>query len=320
MVISATGREDPSRSARRVKALSGYLHPAYASSLADFGQAVPLPRCGGWLLRRQIDGSPYHDVMGPYPLFLCDDWTRLGDDLSLLGREFVSAVLVTDPFAACDLGLLRSNFDLVAPFKVHYVAELDRPRESFVRRSHRARSRRALRSVTVELCERPLDYLEDWQRLFANLVRRHSITGPRRFSRRSFEKQLGIPGLVMFRAMAAGEVVGLDLWYVIEDVAYGHLAAFSQLGYELGASYATKWTMLSYFSGMVRWVDLGGSAGGVADRDDGLAVFKRGWSTESRPVYLCGRILQPEAYEELTARLGATTSDYFPAYRSGEFG
>ena len=66
----------------------------------------------------------------------------------------------------------------------------------------------------------------------------------------------------MFEASAGGDVVGLDLWYVHGDVAYGHLAAFSDLGYGLGASYATKWAMLHHFSGRVRWVDLSGDGSG----------------------------------------------------------
>jgi len=297
----------------------GYAHPDYAASLSEFGQPLFLPRSGGWLLRRDIAGTGLTDAMGPYPLFFCRDWPHLGEDLTALVPELVSVVTVIDPFADLTRSTLANAFDSVVPFKEHYVADLDRPPETFVRKSHQAHARRALQAVTVEVCDRPPDRLEDWLRLFANLSARHAISGVRAFSRRAFEMQLGLPGLVMFQASSGDNVVGLDLWFVQGDVAYGHLAAFSELGYQLHASYATKWTMLNYFRGTVRWVDLAGTSGIATPSSDGLAAFKRGWSTGTKPAYLCGRVLQPEAYEELTQREAQHEAGYFPAYRSGEF-
>jgi hypothetical protein len=310
MTAAATGRGGDA---------TGYGHAGYAASLSEFGRPLHLERSDGWILQRGIKDTLYSDAMGPYPLFFCRDWSRLGDDLSDLAGDLVSLTVITDPFADADEARLATCFDRVVRFKEHYVAELDRPPELFVRSSHRANARRALRSVTVDVCEHPSEHLEDWLRLFANLSRRHSITGMRAFSRQAFERQLRIPGLVMFQASVGSAVVGLDLWYVQGDVAYGHLAAFSDLGYKLGAAYATKWTMLSYFSGKVHWVDLMGTAGSSGQRDDGLAAFKRGWSTGTRPAYLCGRILQPDAYEMLSRRNAAGATPYFPAYRDGEF-
>ena len=52
----------------------------------------------------------------------------------------------------------------------------------------------------------------------------------------------------------------------------------------------------------------------------GLREFKRGWSTGTRPAYLCGRILQPQRYAELAEERGPGERSYFPAYRAGEFG
>ena len=45
----------------------------------------------------------------------------------------------------------------------------------------------------------------------------------------------------MFKAQAEGHIVGLHLWYVQGDVAYGHLGATTTRGYELMASYALYW-------------------------------------------------------------------------------
>jgi hypothetical protein len=301
---------------------TGYAHPGYVASLSEFGEPLHLPRSDGWLLRRPISGGPYFDAMGPYPLFICREWQQLGDDLSALSDQLVSVVVVTDPFAQFDDGARRA-FDTVVPYKDHFVADLSKAPERFVRKSHQVHARRALRSVTVDVCDQPSDHLGDFVELYAKLSRRHAISGLRAFSRQAFEQQLQVPGLVMFRARVADEVVGLDLWYVQGDVAYGHLAAFDDIGYRRRASYATKWAMLHHFrddpAGEVRWVNLAGSAGSTASPLDGLALFKRGWSTGTRPTYLCERVLQPAVYQSLAGHGSRDGSCYLPAYRAGEF-
>lgn len=299
---------------------TGYVHKDYAASLAEFGSPLQLPLSGGWLLQRRIERTEFFDAMGPYPIFCCRDWSRLDEDLSGLATDLVSVVLVADPFARHSGDQFEKTFDHVVRFKDHFVAELNQPPEAFVRPSHRAHARRALRSLGVDVYERPWEHIDDWVRLYANLTSRHSISGLRAFSRQAFEKQLKTPGLVMFGATAGDEIVGLDLWFVQGDVAHGHLAAFSDLGYELRASYATKWTMLNYFWGRVSWVNLLGSPGISDGEMDGLAKFKSGWSTTTKAVYLCERILQPEVYETLSAERPTTIEGYLPAYRSGEFG
>ena len=163
----------------------------------------------------------------------------------------------------------------------------------------------------------PVGHLAKWVELFGVLAKRHRITGIRAFSPDAFAKQLAIPGMVMFDARANGETVGLDLWYIQGDVAYGHLVAFNERGYALRASYATKWFMLNYFAGKVRWVDLGGGAGTISNGSDGLSLYKEGWSTGTVPAYLCCRIFDQTLYDVLSAASGTTGSSYFPAYRAG---
>lgn len=297
---------------------AGYGHADYASSMAEFGSPLLLPRCRGWLLRRRIGDSEWHDAMGLYPLFFCDDWDQLGPDLVDLAGDLVSVVLVTDPFAAISDRALGETFDHVARFKEHYVVDLRQDPQDFVRASHRARARKALRSVEVHVADRPAEFLGEWLMLFETLCQRHGITGIRAFSSEAFRRQLTIEGLVLFVASAQDEIVGLDLWYVDRKVAYGHLAAFSELGYQLGASYATKWRILEYFRDRVDWIDLMGTPGRSDASGGGLAAFKSGWSTGTRPTYLCGRILNAERYHELARRTSDVSSGYFPAYRDGE--
>jgi hypothetical protein len=229
----------------------------------------------------------------------------------------VSVVLVTDPFGDYDEHVLRRTFDHVVPYKEHFVADTVRPLEEFVSRSHRENARRALRKVTVEVCRNPSAYLNDWVDLYSVLAQRHGIRGLRAFSREAFAMQLRVPGLVMFRAIHAGETVGLDLWYLNGEVAQGHLAAFSEKGYSASASYATKWTVLNFFADKARWINFGGLAGSAGSSGAGLRHFKAGWSSTTRKTYICGRILNAPAYQELAAAKPDTA--YFPAYRSGEY-
>jgi hypothetical protein len=237
-----------------------------------------------------------------------------------LEHELVSLALVTDPFGEYSESLLRCAFpDVVVPFKQHFVAELNRPVSEIVSKHHRYYARKARKDVHVESCENPGEHLADWMTLYSHLIERHDITGIQAFSREAFAKQLEVPGLVMLRAVAQDETVGMHLWFVQDRVAQSHLAAFSPLGYELMASYALYWFALEYFTDRVQWLNFGGGAGVKSDSQDGLSRFKRGWATGTRPAFFCGRVLNRERYAELVRIRDVPSTDYFPAYRLGEF-
>lgn len=299
--------------------LTGYAHPDYANSLAEFGSPRELPRCGGWILERQIPGFTLRDGMGCYPLFTCRDWSKLHEDLNDLETDLISLALVTDPFGDYDLAYLRQCFDFVKPFKEHFVVDLSLSREEIVSKHHRKCVRRSLEQVTVEICESPELFLSDWIRLYDFLKIRRNIGGIRAFSRLCFSKQLVVPGMVFFRVLHEGVTVGANLIYLQGDVAYGHLSAFDSQGYKLYASYAVKWAALDFLSEKARWFDLGAGAGTTSDAQDGLSKFKRGWSTGTRTAYLCGRIFDNENYLQIVKAKRISDNDYFPAYRNGEF-
>jgi hypothetical protein len=228
--------------------------------------------------------------------------------------------VVTDPFGIEDPSQLRDCFpDLVVPFKQHFIVDSARALRAAVSPRHRYKAARALRDVTVHVCEQPRDWATIWNDLYQVLAERHGIRGMPRFSPSAFARQLEVPGLVMFRAVHRNEVVSMALWYVQGEVAYYHLGASSDLGYSLGASYGVFWRSLEFFqaSGLTS-IDLGAAAG-PRDTTDGLSRFKRGWASTQRTAYLCGRIFDHTRYEALTAATGKTSSRYFPAYRDGEF-
>jgi hypothetical protein len=299
----------------------GYAHADYAASLAEYGSPRLLRGCNGWILERSIPGTLHRDAMGCYPLFACRDWSRLRDDIENLGEELVSLVLVTDPFGDYTPESLRHTFnDLAKPFKEHFVVDLKAPPETFVHAHHQRNARKALERMTVERCEEAASCAEDWNNLYANLVARHDIRGIARFSTSSFAQQLRVPGAVMLRALHEGQAVGMTWWFVSGGVGYYHLGAYSDSGYELRASFALFWRAIELLKGEgLRWLDLGAGAGFGNGATDGLSRFKRGWSNGTGMAYLCGRIFDRARYEETAQAKGIQATDYFPAYRMGEF-
>ena len=316
-MMDATSTEPPISAVEA----TGYLHQSYAESLAEYGEPHKLPGSGGWVLRRRIPGSDYDDSMGCYPLFSCRDWSGLRDDIEDLAGELVSLALVTDPFGDYDVPYLRQCFeDVVIPFKEHFVADLNLPPDTFIHPHHRRYARKALGEVSVERCISPSSFLDDWIAMYGTLTERHAINGLVRFSRESFAKQLSVPGMVAFRVLYDEATVGMALWYRQGDVAYYHLGAYSTRGYELRASFALFSRAIEYFaqSGL-RWLNLGGGAGAGATATSGLSRFKQGWSNCTRTAYFCGRIFDRKKYAEIVEATGTPATNYFPAYRLGEF-
>ncbi len=300
--------------------ITGYMHSAYAESLREFGVPHLLPGSGGYILERNIPSTRYRDAMGCYPLFTCSDWSALIADFEQIGDELVSLSVITDPLGDFDLDYLRRCFkDVVSPFKQHFVVDLRQPMSEFIHPHHRRNAQRGLQSVEIERHEEGSKFIDEWTILYADLVRRRSIRGIATFSRSCFAKQLTVPGIHIFRAMHEGQAVGMAIWYITGDVGYYHLGAYSEVGYNLRAAFAIFWRAIEYFSARgVRWLNLGGRVGLKTDETDGLSRFKRGWSTETKTAYLCGRIFDRLHYSVLTP--GLSNNSYFPAYRKGENG
>lgn len=258
--------------------------------------------------------------MGCYPLFTCVDWSGLKSDVDELAADLICVSLVTDPFGGYDRQDLQKCFThKVVPYKAHFVADLRRRPGEFVTKHHRYYAQRALPLVEIERCDQPSQFLDEWLSLYDHLTARHQLSGIKAFSRRAFSMQLTIPGVVMLRAIHAGQTVGAHLWYLQDDVVYSHLAAANAPGYDLQVSYALYWFALKTFADQAVWIDFGAGAGLSSDGTDGLSRFKKGWATETRPTYLCGRIFNHEQYADALAARGLQDSDYFPAYRRGEF-
>lgn len=294
--------------------MSGLTHPysseAYARAFEGLAEPLALPTLGTWVLKRRIPDADRHDAAGCYPLSVL----RRGADASadfirLQSDGLVSLVLVADAFFGPGPDTLRRDFDVVRPFKSHYVHDYA---EAFrYGRHHRYEVKRARAACEVRPV-RLTSHLSDWMRFYDELCARHNISGLQRFSPLYFERLAALPGLHALSAWHAGELTGLHLFIEYDGVAYSHLAAFSAAGYQARAGYAVNDLAIEHFRGF-RLIDFGAGAGVADDPADGLAVFKRGFANRSETFYLCGKVLDAEAYELLSG--GKRRDAYFPAYR-----
>ena len=296
-----------------------YAHAQYAQSLADFGSPRRLPRCGGWVLEREIpDGGGRRDATGCYPLFRCADWGGLAADLQeLRAAGLVSLVLVADPLGGGPPGGFDAVFgDLARPWKDHYLVDLDGGPAQAGTTHHRRNARRFLRHARIEVCPDPRAQLDAWCGLYGALARRHRITGMARFSRAAFARQLALPGAVLLKAVThGGETAGMQLWLTEGERAWHHLSGYAPTGYRWGgASYALMQAALAHLAARgCRVADLGSGAGLDHDRGDGLTAFKAGWASRTAPAWLCGTVLDRSAYAALAA---GRNGGFFPLYRA----
>lgn len=289
--------------------MTGYASTEYASAFATFGLPIRLRASGSWVLRRSIPNTDYYDAMGLYPLMCCENWPALTDDFERL-ENLVSLVCVTDPFSGQDLKTLTVDcgFDFARVYKEHVILN---PKSPSLSKHHAYYARKATGDVRVEVADDPAPYLDDWCTLYDELVERHQIAGISAFSRASFERQFSVPGLVVFIAKHAGCVVGMHLWFEQGDFAYSHLAASSAEGYKRMVAYALHQAAIDYFNGRIRMLDLGAGAG-IDSESDGLLWFKKGWSPDTLPTYLCGKVFRQSVYDSL----GGGDGSFFPAYRN----
>ncbi|MDZ8118707.1 GNAT family N-acetyltransferase [Pontiella agarivorans] len=299
---------------------TGYASRAYADSLSEFGEVIHLKHSNGYLLKKPVPGcAGYFDAIGLYPLFFCSDWSLLQKDFEELPDTIISIGLVADPFGDFTPELLEQTFDVVNPYKKHFTVDVTREIAEIGSRHHRREARKAYRSLSVQVCENPAEFVDIWEGLYKTLRRRYSIQGIRGFSHTAFEKQLSMPEIVVHQAFHEDKIIGAQLFYQQDDVVHCHLGAVSPIGYELNAFYALDQFSFSYFSDKARRLDLGGGIGLNSGGHDGLSYYKKGWSSDLQQVYFCGRIINPEMYEMMAQKAKQVHSSYFPTYRAGEY-
>jgi hypothetical protein len=258
-------------------------------------------------------GDGRRDAIGPYPVLACDDWRALDDDLRAC-TDVVSVVAVADPLGDVDgAGLRRAFPDLARPWKLHHLVHLDRPVDDHADRDHLRKARRARRSVAVD---RTTD-VDSWAALYGELRARPGFGVAADFADSSWPGLFALPGCRAYAASTQdGAIVAMALWLLDGGRAWYHLGASSAAGYAIGASFAVfEHALADLRADGIAVADLGGVAGSIDDPTDGLARFKRGWANDRRHAWLCGRILDADAYDELAAG-SPPAGTWFPAYRA----
>ncbi len=255
--------------------------------------------------------------MGCYPLFCCSNWDGLADDIYNKRNDWVSFSIVTDPFHDTNEEKLKTIFnEKVMPFKNHFIVKLQDDWQTFIDKTHFLKARNAIRTIKIERVESPLNFIDVWNGLYTNLINRHQITGITKFSKKAFKGMFETPGLSVYNATLNDEIIGMVLFYEMDEVVYYHLGAYSEMGYKQNASFGIFLRAIKDFSNAGKtYLNLGAGAGLIETANDGLARFKKGWASEERTAWFCGTVFNKELYGELTKKLDRANS-YFPLYRA----
>ena len=166
--------------------MGGYRHPLYAESFSGIGTPFFLPKSKGWLIKREIPGTEFYDAMGTYPLFFCEDWEKLIDDINALSNELIALSLVIGPLEVFPLKEFQNFFDIFYEYRPHFLLDTQLPIEEVITTGRRRNALKALQEVKVENILSPEIDLDEWCYLYQNLIDKHQITGIRTFSRESF--------------------------------------------------------------------------------------------------------------------------------------
>jgi hypothetical protein len=290
-----------------------YSTSLYAFSLSDPDSTIEVPEWGCFVHRRAIPGSPLYDAIGTYPAAPLSANADIAGGLRRLARHhLVSIVLVPDPYYGLGLNRARlgASFEVCRPFKTHFVVEMSKRLD--ISKHHRQMVRRASRVCAVELV-RLADHLNAWCDLYSGLIDRRAISGTPNFSRTYFSALANVDGLRTWAAFCDDGLVAMALWLRHDTIAWLHLMAANDVGYRTGASYALVAAALEHYAD-TEVVNLGGNAGIVDSISDGLSFFKRGFANSTATSHLCGAVLAPREYAELTSLRSGI--DYFPSYRA----
>jgi hypothetical protein len=288
-----------------------YASRAYAEGLPHVGEPIDVPEWGTRLLARAAPGGGRRDATGPYPLtpIAADADLPAGLD-RLKATGLVTAVFVADDRLRPDLPTLESAFERVRRFKSHFVYDRTLGPLEYAKH-HRYEVRRAHGRVRAE--EIGLgDHLAAWQALYDELAARHGLAGLHAFPRIHHETLARMPGVRTFGAFMEERLVAAHIFVVHQGYAVSHLAASSAEGYRNGAAYAVNDVAVTALTDC-DVINFGGGAGLDDDPSAGLVRFKKGFSNRIAASYICGAILDPAAYAEMSA--GHDESAFFPAYR-----
>lgn len=289
----------------------------YTNAFSINGNIVLLPRCNGSVLRRSIDDCERTDLTSPYPLFLCENLEEIPHDIDALKRESdVSLTLRTNIFDHEKLSEVKSTFDIVSPFKTHYVADLTTPWREFVSRRCRRYAAKAESFFEISVVDEASRYASLLMSLNQNILNRVSATSNPDLTLSVFQKLLKLPESVLIVARDEFGVQGLAFYLTSGDYVLAHTLGATDEGRAKSVVYGLYGHALDYFQDNMHMIDFGGNVGATDNTNSSLSAFKNAWSNHTQQSYICGKILDPDLYMQLSQRSRNSITNYFPRYRA----
>lgn len=295
-----------------------YITELYAKSLNHWAEPLFIPAWNNWVMVKPIESDLY-DACSPHPISILTPDTDIEAGLSFLkDKGLVSLILVLDDFHRPDLTSLGNYFDVVRPFKTHYIYN---PSKGPI--LYDKHHRYELRQARKDLRTAPLDlkvHLSEWMGLYKQLVTHHQLSGLHDFQEAHHKALSNLDGIVAFGAWAGDELVSCHIWAYEQGYAHSHLAASNATGYKTRAAYAVNDEAINFFKD-AKLLNFGGGAGYSQNDADGLSKFKKGFSNQTASAYICGAVLNQDRYTDLINRRSLTEkTDFFPAYRAIQTG
>ena len=289
-----------------------YADPGYAAAMAGGARVVHVAEWNVPVLLCPIPGSTRFDARGVSPLTpFAHDGDLAGGLARLRAEGAVSFVAVADPMSGPGRDALAQVFPVCRDFKIHYIVDPTIGSPAFARRHQRsiARATRAYEICVYDFRDRAAESAD----LFRAQLARHGGSAADGNAEAQIAALAMLPGTRVFGALRVGQLAAFVAFVSGRDVAYSHIAGTDEAARADGAHHACYAAGLAHFAD--RPVDLGGVPGLTDDPAHGLALFKAGFANRRAMAFLCGAILDPDAYAEFAAAHGES-GDYFPAYRA----
>ena len=181
---------------------------------------------------------------------------------------------------------------------------------------HRNVVRKAQKAgVAVDVTAAP-DDLSAFVALYEQTMERQDAAGYYFFPAEYWERLTSLGGnLVLFDALAEGEIVASALCLRGDRWLHYHLGATADSARDLGASNLLLYTAALWGQAQsLQEFHLGGGAGA---KEDSLFAFKQRFSPEGRREFWVGKLVHDEdAYRRLSGGAEIDYDGFFPAYRA----
>lgn len=222
--------------------------------------------------------------------------------------------------------VLGNAMDFEHSYEVQYmretvgtaIAAFDHPVEAEFSSSARKNIRKALRDgVEFRSTLGPKD-LKEFQRVYVETMDRNHADPFYYFEESYFNRLLEAFGeqLLLVEALFEGQVIGMELHFVYNDVLHTHLSGTYSQFHLLSPVYVMQYaTVLWAKEHGIRLIHGGG--GRTNSTDDSLLRFKQQFAKHTRFAFYSGRkIWNEEIYQKLCEETNTSvTEEFFPAYR-----